>query len=45
MLLKKEEVVKEEKLDLLESYKGLWNIVQLKSVKKLILFLLTCKVN
>jgi PAT family acetyl-CoA transporter-like MFS transporter 1 len=45
MLFKKEEADEEEKLDLLQSYKGLVKIVKLSNVKRLIAFLLTCKVQ
>jgi hypothetical protein len=45
MLFKKEEADEEEKLDLLQSYKGLVKIVKLSNVKRLIAFLLTCKVH
>jgi PAT family acetyl-CoA transporter-like MFS transporter 1 len=45
MLFKKEEADEEEKLDLLQSYKGLVKIVKLPNVKRLMAFLLTCKVQ
>jgi len=46
MVLKSEEKSDEdEKLDLVQSYVGLWHIIKLKNVKRLILFLLTCKVS
>lgn len=35
----------EPRLSLVDSYKLLWHIIRLKSVKRLILFLLTCKVG
>ncbi|OXA62750.1 Acetyl-coenzyme A transporter 1 [Folsomia candida] len=35
----------EPRLSLVDSYKLLWHIIRLKSVKRLILFLLTCKIG
>jgi len=34
-----------EKIDIASSYLGLWNILQLPSIKQLIIFLLTCKIG
>jgi PAT family acetyl-CoA transporter-like MFS transporter 1 len=42
---KREKGVDTEYLDIASSYLGLWNILKLPSIKKLIVFFLTCKIG